>query len=145
MAHARTTIRQAAVSALTGLTTTGANVTDSRVYTVDPDSMPHLSVYTLEEERIDDRATLDDNQMRRIALTVEVRAKQTSTVAALIDTIDNEVSTALYADGLGVKAIEWMSITVELSAAEEQPIALGTIMFDLFYHVDAASPGAAIP
>lgn len=144
MAHARTTIRNACVTAVTSLTTTGTRVYNTRVYPLDVTQLPSLSVYTLDEEAVEDFGELSDLQMRRLTLVVEARAKATSTVEATIDTIDNEVSTALYAASLGVKQIDWRSIAVEVMGSEEQPIALGTITFELLYHVDATGPGAVI-
>ena len=48
MAHARKQIRDQLKTTLTGLTTTGSNVFNSRVY--DHDALPCISIYTLSEE-----------------------------------------------------------------------------------------------
>jgi len=48
MSHARQQVRDAVVTAVTGLTTTSTRVYASRVYP--HDSLPSLAVYTLEEE-----------------------------------------------------------------------------------------------
>lgn len=144
MAHIRQSIRDAVVTALTGLTTTATRVERSRVY--DVASLPSLSIYTLEDALEEDSETFSDDQFRRIALTVEARAKATANVDTTLDTIDSEVSVALYGDAalaLLIKDIRWTGASIEFEQ-QEQPIGLNTITFDILYRTDATNPTAAL-
>jgi hypothetical protein len=47
--HVRQQIRERIATTITGLTTTGSNVYQSRVYPLDSVSLPALLVYTLSE------------------------------------------------------------------------------------------------
>ena len=50
MAHLRQSIRERIATDVTGLSTTGSNVFQSRVYPVEDGSLPCLLVYTTSEE-----------------------------------------------------------------------------------------------
>ncbi len=47
--HVRQQIRERIATTITGLSTTGSNVFQSRVYPLDVDSLPALLVYTISE------------------------------------------------------------------------------------------------
>ena len=49
MAHYRQQIRERVATTLTGLTTTGSNVFQSRVYPIENTELPCLLIYTREE------------------------------------------------------------------------------------------------
>ena len=49
MAHQRKTIRDRVITVLTGLSTTGSNVFNSRVYPNEESKLPLLNVFTLSE------------------------------------------------------------------------------------------------
>ena len=50
MSHVRKQIRDAVVTALTGLSTTGSRVYKSRIYPLETGKLPGLAIYTKSEE-----------------------------------------------------------------------------------------------
>lgn len=135
MAHARQQIRDQLVTTLTGLTTTGANVNNSRVY--DHAILPCLSVYTLSEEVGDE---VYNKQMRELSVMVEVRAQATENLENTLDTISAEVESAIFYNGDTTlngtcKDFEIEGSEVELSGDAERPFGLMTMRFVAIYRV----------
>ena len=95
--HARHQIRDAVVTLVTGLTTTGSNVWASRVYPMDDDNLPGLIVRTMDEP-IAPGGSLGYRIRRMLSLEIEARVKAEETAAPLdeqLDTICAEVEAAL--------------------------------------------------
>jgi hypothetical protein len=84
MTHKRTTIRDAVVTAVTGLTTTGTNVTPSRVFNVETEALPHLSVYMGDEERSEESDSMSADLISA-ELIIEARAESTVEVDITAD------------------------------------------------------------
>ena len=136
MAHARQQIRDQLVTTLTGLTTTGANVNNSRVY--DHAILPCLSVYTLSEEVGDE---VYNKQMRELSVMVEVRAQATENLEDTLDTISAEVESAIFYNGDitlngKCKDFEIEGSETELSGDAERPFGLMTMRFIAIYRVN---------
>ena len=95
MAHQRKTIRDQVITYLTGLSTTGSNVFNSRVYPNEQSKLPLLNVYTLSES-----SELDaiGNLLRSVDLVVEGFASENSSIENTLDTISKEVEEALAVD-----------------------------------------------
>jgi hypothetical protein len=95
MAHQRKTIRDQVITTLTGLTTTGSRVYNSRVYPNEQSKLPLLNVYTLSESsELDATGGL----LRTSELIVEGFASANSNIENTMDTISKEVEEALGAD-----------------------------------------------
>ena len=98
--HPRQQIRDAIVTAVTGLTTTGSNVFNSRIYRLSEDQLPAILVWTLNEDS--DRETNGDDGflMRSLNVMVEIMAHPSDTQTAQdeLDDIALEIETALGAD-----------------------------------------------
>ena len=149
--HRRAVIRAAIQSAVTGLATTGANVSIGRVYPETIPTLPALNIITGNEEIDAEEQILispDSGkwpQDRRVEYDIEMRAAG----ASLDDTLDQialEVETALNADAkLGGECdkIEYVgSEASELSGEVEEPIGLRTLSYLVHYRVDARDPQA---
>lgn len=137
MAHARQQIRDQLKTTLTGLTTTGSNVFNSRVY--DHDALPSLAIYTLNEELGDE--DLGNKQFRALNVVVEARVKATTSMDDTLDTIGAEVETALFASGDRTlngkcKDFDYAGVDIELSGEADQPTGLMTMRFVALYRVD---------
>lgn len=148
MPHARSQIRDAVVTAVTGLTTTGSNVFASRVYP--HATLPSLAVYTVAESVQDEEGTLGTKQHRALEVIVEARAKAAAaaTLDDTLDTIAAEVEAALVADrtlGGLAKWTEYQEAEIELDAEAEQPVGLARLTFAVIYRVDGTDPTAIIP
>ena len=137
--HARQTIREAVLSACTGLTTTGSNVTASRVYP--HEDLPSLAIYTDSEELAD--RVMGERQIRDLVVTVEARAQAASGVDDTLDTICAEVEIALTSDSTIPGLVDDFHLTgveVEFSGETEQPVGLAKMSWLFRYQVDATDP-----
>ncbi len=144
MAHARQTIREAVVSYLTGLPTTGAYVHDTRFY--NHDVLPCLTVFA-DNDSVDDELGTRTSQVRNLTIRVEVRAKGTSGIENTIDTICAEVEAAIYDDAtLGGIALDTSldATVIEYSVEQDQPIALALMSFNVDYVVAPGVPTTII-
>lgn len=104
MAHVRKQIRDAVITAVTGLTTTASNVFATRVYPLASAKLPGLCVYTAGEDA--DLEIMGSNRtlMRSLEVIIEAYAQGTTTVDDTLDTISKEIEEALAADA-GVDAL----------------------------------------
>ena len=141
MAHARQQVREQLVTTLTGLTTTGSRVFDTRIY-VDHDSLPCLTIYA-DKDIVNEDLSSATRAWHDLTLRVEARAKTKDGVEDLIDTICAEVETAIYADKtLNGKLVEMMleDTDIEYSNESDKPIAVATLTFNGVYRVNPAAP-----
>ncbi|MCP4829812.1 MAG: hypothetical protein GY889_13160 [Proteobacteria bacterium] len=146
MAHARQQIREAVGTALTGLSTTGSNVFESRIYNFDEASLPGLNIMTTTEE-VDEELCARSSSgfllVRRLGVEVSAYVMATLNSDDQVDTICAEVETALSTDGAllaMVKELTLRSTEVELLAEAEKPIAKATLTFEAMYATLEQSP-----
>jgi hypothetical protein len=140
MSHGRQQVRDALVTALTGLVTTGTAVYSGRVYP--HDTLPSLAVFTLREE-----VNEEDHRTRTVFLQVEARTQATADLDDAIDAICVEVEVAISADDtLGGKALCVFppETEIELSGEAEKPIAQATMTFPAMYRVAFTDPETLI-
>ena len=97
MSHAHTLIRNAAVTRLTGLTTSGARVYANRQYPLADANLPGLRVFLNDENVSTDTIHAPAVQSRTVQLVVECCAKDGATLDVTCDTMQNEVEKALAA------------------------------------------------
>lgn len=138
MTHPRKTVRASAITALTGLTTTGSNVFESQVYPLEDSNLPALLVYTKadtfgtgEREYTSVTATWG-GYARQITLVVEAHVKSATTPDATIDTICEEVETALEAKSAwtaNVGQITYEGTEIEFFDEAEVRQAVATITY----------------
>lgn len=139
--HARQAIREAAVTALTGLTTTGSRVYDSRIFPLSEASLPCITVYTADES-IEPQA-IGGLMSRQMDLVVRGYARALTGVEDVLDSIAEDVETALTSIA-GVKYLVLRTIETELDGEGDMPIAAITLTFTAEYYTDAGAPGTAI-
>ena len=98
MAHVRQSIRDNAVTAVTGLSTTGSNVFRSRVYPLGTNKLPALCVYTdsevVEYNRLDRVRDVD----RTVDIIIEAYVRAVSNYDTSLDTICSEIEAGMAAD-----------------------------------------------
>jgi hypothetical protein len=105
MPHVREQIRDAVVTACTGLTTTGTRVYRERLYQLRAADLPGLRIYCGAEQVEPDRLGAIHGQQRDMDLMVEGLARATSDLDETLDDICAEVEAALATDiTLGGKA-----------------------------------------
>ena len=98
MTHIRQQIRDRIIADVTGLTTTGANVYDSKLYNILQGELPALAVYTQNEtseiSTIAPNVTLD----RELEVIIECYAEANQNIENTLDTIAGEVENSLGTD-----------------------------------------------
>lgn len=143
MAHARQAIREQVGTTLTGLTTTGSNVFQSRVYPLQDSNLPALLIYTKEESS--EAIVMGSNRVieRELTLAVEAYVKTNSNSDDTIDTIAEEVETAIGADStLNNKAKDVFLVSTDINyvGEGENPVAVATFNFLVSYCTDETNP-----
>lgn len=149
MAHRAETILQTLVSILTGLTTTGTNVARGRIYAIEDDEHPALSVYMGPDDPIGEYGPtnvtyIDSDLSVRITAHVKTNSQQVDT---LLNQIRSEVHQALMADvTLG---LSYVYMTIPLGADEpdlggdgEQPTATMDMNWIIRYRSSITNPEA---
>ena len=147
MAHVRQQIRERVATEVTGLTTTGSKVYQSRVYPLQSSNLPGLLIYTTAEssEPIDMGGT--SRLMNRVlSITIEAYVKATSNYDDTIDTVCSEVETALggsTVNGLA-KDIYLESTDINYQGEGDQPLAIATMTWNCEYQTAANAPDTAL-
>ena len=139
MPHARETIRDKVVTAVTGLATTGANVSSSRVYAFG--TLPWINVFTLNE--VIEEVTSGGTSTRQLSVMVEARDKTAADIDDNIDDICAEVETAVHADrtlGSTVENIQISATEIEIESGAEQLVAVAKMEFIVDYRVELTDP-----
>ena len=136
MPHSRQTIREAAATKVTGLTTTGTRVFQSRM--VPQDSLPALLVTTNDEEITP--GTIGTLQERQLELVITGVAKA-SAADDTLDTIALEVETAM---ATFTYRNELTRIEVDFDEALEKPAGRIALTYRVTYFTNAGSPGTPI-
>lgn len=143
MPHARAQIRQALVTRLTGLGSTGARVSANRVHVFESLDLPALRVYAESEDKQDE--LMGGRQQRRVTFTIEALAKQNSALEDTLDQIALEVETAIAIDqtlgGLCKGGLRYDGIgDFRIDDDTDQPVGVWPLRFTAEYDVDAANP-----
>lgn len=145
--HVRQQIREYFGTTLTGLTTTGSNVYESRVYTLQEDTLPSLVIYTKSESSEPIVIGTDRVMSRELSVVVEAYCKATSDFDDTIDTISKEVEEAIMADrtlGGLAKDTYVESTEIEYTGDGEQPVGYVTLTFLTNYYVQETNPDVAV-
>ena len=130
MAHLRQSIRERIGTLVTGLTTTGSNVFQSRVYPVEDGSLPCLLVYTTSEES-EVTEIASPRPMTRFLNVIVQGVVGATTPDDTLDDISKEVEVALAGD-VTINSLAnnsfLSSTTIEFNAEGAKPI--GTVMLN---------------
>lgn len=143
MTHARKQIRDALVTRVTGLATTGARVYAHRYHEFNDDELPGLRVYADGEEKLGEY--MGGRQQRRTTFVVEACAKVLATLEDTLDQIALEVEAAIGAEntlgGLCKGGMAYEGISgFEVQADGEKPVGVWPLRFTADYDTDAATP-----
>ena len=143
MPHVRQQIREAAATHLTGLTTTGSRVSQSRMRPRADALLPALLIETNEEQITPN--TIGSNLQRDLTLTVRGVAKATSNLDDTLDTIASEVETAIAGgptfSGLAAQTA-LQRITVDFYDSTDKPVGVVALDYLVTYFTNAGSPGS---
>lgn len=134
--HKRKEIRDAFVSAVTGLSTTGSSVFVSRVYPLDSDSLPAICVYSKRERSEPITMGVARTYERNLEITAEIYVRGVSGYDDLLDQISAEIENAIYAagdfNGL-IKDIFISQTDVNYQDGAEQPLGSAELEFNIIY------------
>jgi flagellar basal body rod protein FlgF len=145
--HIRQQIREYFGTNLTGLSTTGFNVYESRVYPIENSKLPALVIYTKSETSEPIVIGTDRVMSRELSVVVEGYAKATSNFDDTIDTISKEVEEAIAADrtlGGLAKDIYLESTQIDFNAEGEKPLGFVSLTFISNYYVKEKNPDVAV-
>jgi hypothetical protein len=137
MAHYRQQIRERVATTLTGLTTTGSNVFQSRVYPIEENKLPCLLIYT-KDETSEPLAMSPPRSIEKVLnLVVEAYVKTNNDFDDTIDTICKEVEEALYADRLINNLAKDSFLTnteINFNSDGDNPVGIVVMTFEIAYH-----------
>lgn len=145
--HIRRQVREAIGTALTGLTTTGSRVFQSRVYPLETTDLPGLLVYTGSETIAP--STIHGPAIWERTMTVRVTAVAQA-VANLDDTLDGickEVEVAIAGMSITGIATEIRLTEIaepELSGSADQPTGQVSMGFEVSYFTAENAPDVAL-
>jgi hypothetical protein len=145
--HIRQQIREYFGSNLNGLSTTGSNVYESRVYPIENSKLPALVIYTKSETSEPIVIGTDRVMSRELSVVVEGYAKATSNFDDTIDTISKEVEEAIAADrtlGGLAKDTYLESTQIDFNAEGEKPLGFVSLTFISNYYVKEKNPDVAV-
>lgn len=146
--HVRRQIREAIGTAVTGLTTTGTRVFQSRVYPLQDTELPALLVYSQSESilptTIHGPAVLD----RTLRVRVAGIAKATADLDDTLDQIAKEVEVALSGPPAGLLALVRVArltdTEIEMTGTAEQPVGRIELSYELEYFTAENAPDVAL-
>ena len=145
--HIRQQIREKLGTTLTGLTTTGSNIYESRVYPLENINLPALVIYTKSETSEPIVIGTDRVMSRELSVVIEGYVKATSNFDDTIDTISKEVEQAIAADrtldGLA-KDCYLESTEIEYTGEGEKPLGYVSLTFLTNYYVQETNPDIAV-
>lgn len=136
MSHIRKQIRDALVTALTGLTTTGSRVYRSRVYPLESAKLPGLCIYTKSEEVINSTLTRPRTQTRQLEAAVEAYLMANTNFDDTLDTMAVEVEEAIYSNAALNALVKQINITgfaADYSGDGEKVVGVGTFSVQIIY------------
>ena len=147
MAHLRQSIRERIATDVTGLSTTGSNVFQSRIYPVEDGSLPCLLVYTTSEES-EVTEIASPRPMTRLLNVIEQGVVGTATNPDdTLDTISKEVEVAIAGDVTinNLANNSFLSSTeIEYSAEGAKPIGIVRLNYVVEYRNLDNAPESAI-
>ena len=145
--HLRRQIRERAATTLTGLTTTGSNVFQSRVYPMESAGLPGLCIYTTEETVEIQSMGGTRNVSRDLTLIVEGYATASANVDDTLDQIGKEIEIAMSGDiTLNVLAQDSYLSSVEITLSGDGSTGIGKIThsYTVVYQNAENAPDAAL-
>lgn len=136
MSHIRKQIRDALVTAVTGLTTTGSRVYRSRVYPLESGKLPGLCVYTKSEEVTNSTLTRPRTQTRQLEASVEAYLMANTNFDNTLDTIAVEIEEAIYSNAALNALVKQINITgfeADYSGDGEKVVGVGNFNVQIIY------------
>lgn len=145
--HIRQQIRERIATTVTGLSTTGTRVYQSRIYPLASGNLPGLLIYSTSEDSEIDAMGATGVLARNLSIAIEGYVKSTTEFDDKIDDICKEVETAMAGDqkinGLAKNSF-LQSTEIEFSGEGDQPIGVVTLNYVVQYRTATNAPDAAL-
>lgn len=146
--HLRRQIREAVGAAVTGLSTTGSRVFQSRVYPLEDADLPALLVFALGDAAQAMSFPVPRVMERRLRLQVVAIAKALSDLDDTLDGICKEVETALAMPCAALaglcKSITLVSTDIEMQGISERPVGQAAMTYEVYYLNAENAPDVAL-
>lgn len=143
--HVRKQLRDATAVRLTGLTTTGSRVYESRSVPVGDANLPGLLIYTTQEQAQD--ATMAADVERRIEVRVEGVAKAATNLDDTLDLIAKEVEIALSTAltiGAASTQLVYQGAVITMQDGLDQLVGVVALTFEAVLFTTAGSPDVVL-
>lgn len=147
MSHVRQQLRERAATTLTGLSTTGSKVYQSRVYPLGAANLPGLLIYTKSEDSEIVTMSGARTLLRNLSLVIEGYVKAVSNYDDTVDTIAKEVETAMGNDVTlnGLAKNSYLESTeIEYDGEGEKPVAVVSLTYTVEYMTKENAPQTAV-
>lgn len=147
MSHVRQQLRERAATTLTGLTTTGSKVYQSRVFPLGAANLPGLLIYTKSEDSEIVTMSGARTLLRNLSLVIEGYVKAVSNYDDTVDTIAKEVETAMGNDVTlnGLAKNSYLESTeIEYDGEGEKPVAVVSLTYTVEYMTKENAPQTAV-
>lgn len=143
MAHARKQIRDAIVTALTDLPSTGNNITTSRIIPHEGAKLPAISVYTKNE--LSEPMTLSvSRRMKRVVnVVVDVAIKASNSLDDAVDAIAVSIEQAMATDTSLQNLVKSVTLTetdVQFNFEGDQRMAFMVMNYAIEYQISETDP-----
>ena len=145
--HIRQQIRERVGTTLTGLTTTGSNVYQSRVYPLENAKLPALIIYTKSETSDPLEMGSQRSVQRNLSLVIEAFAKGTSNTDDTADTISKEIEVAMANDTTHNNLAQdsfLESTEIDYNGEGDQPVATLMMTYNIIYITTENAPDVAL-
>lgn len=147
MSHVRQQLRERAATTLTGLSTTGSKVYQSRIYPLGNSNLPGLLIYTKSEDSEAVTMTGARTLLRNLSLVIEGYVKAVSNYDDTVDTIAKEVETAMGNDVTlnGLAKNSYLESTeIQYDGEGEKPVAVVSLTYSVEYMTKENAPQTAV-
>ena len=143
--HVRQQIRERIATTVSGLSTTGSRVYQSRIYPLATADLPGLLIYsTSEDSEID---VMGSGLNRSLSVSIEGYVRAVSEMDDKIDDLCKEVEVAMAEDSTlnGLAKNSFLASTeIEYSADGDQPIGVVTLSYAVQYRTASTAPDVAL-
>lgn len=143
--HVRKQLREAVATLVTGLTTTGARVYQSRVYPLQTSELPCL-VVTTDGDQVEN-ITMNNpaQQQRETRVRIEAYARATATLDDTLDLICKEVEIAIAGASTSlVKGLMYNGCQIDIEAIGDQPVGKVSMIFSKDLYTASNAPDVLI-
>lgn len=129
MSHVRQQMREQIAAAVTGLSLTGTNVYQSRVYPVENANLPCLIVTTEGDSAQMLTMSSPASIMRSVIVRIQAIARAVADLDDTMDSICADIETAIGNASTIALNIEYQGTEIELTAIGEKPVGTATLTY----------------